>query len=111
MDRPLGRERRELIGGEALGTGVRQQPIETTGKVGQMESNRGGASRPGPEMCGRQVLNDWYYILSDLQDGVGGGLQERLDAVDRTTEPGFGGQCHGGKLVKRRENVGPLDQA
>ncbi|MBA3444584.1 MAG: hypothetical protein H0T58_07005 [Gemmatimonadales bacterium] len=56
-----------------------------------MKSNRGGASGPGPELCRSQVLNDWYYVLADLLYGVGGRLQQRVDARNRTAEPNFGG--------------------
>jgi hypothetical protein len=67
VDRALGGQRRTLIGGETLGTRVGQQPVETAGKVGQMESNRGSSPGPSPELRRRQVLNDRYYILAHLQ--------------------------------------------
>ena len=99
MDRTFGGERRELIGGETPAPRVRQQPVETTGEVGQVKSYRGSAPRPSPELFRRQALNDRYDIFSDLHQGVGGGLEERRNAVDGTAEPDFWRLRHAGNLV------------
>src|SRR4051812_2277181 len=94
VDGALGGESGELIGAETLASRVGQQPLEASGQMSEMEPDRRGAAGQSPELRRREVLHDGKHVFADLEDGVGGGLEQRLDAGDRAAEPDFDGYCH-----------------
>jgi hypothetical protein len=63
-----------------------------------VEPDGGGTSRSGPELGWGQVLDDGEHIFSDLEQRVGGGLQQRPDAGNRSAEPDLR-YCHLSRVV------------
>jgi hypothetical protein len=101
VDRAFGRQLSELVGTEALCARVGEKPVEASRQVRQMESNRGCASGSSPEFGGSEMLHHREHILTHLQDGVRGRLQQRLNSGDRPSKPHLGWMCH----VKRSSSA------
>ena len=87
----FGGEGGELGVGERLAARVGQQAVEDAGEVLQVEAGGGDAAGAGPEQGGGELAGQGVELGAGLQEGVGDGLQQRGDAVDRAAEPDLGG--------------------
>lgn len=94
----LGSEGGELLWRQGGASRVGQESLQAAGKMEEVEANRRCTARSRPEQVGGQVGNNGQHVLAHLQNGMGGGLEERDDPVDRAAQPDFGG-CDDGHTI------------
>ncbi len=98
----LGSEGVELLWREGGPPRVGQETIQAARQMEEMEANRRHTARSRPELIGGEVGDEGKDVLAHLQDGMGGGLKDRSDTVDRSAQPDFGGCGHGSQRFRNR---------
>ena len=90
----LGSEGVELRWRQRGASRVGQEPVQAAGKMEEMEANRRRTTLSRPELLGCQIGDNGKDVLAHLQDGVGRGLEQRDNPVDRSAQPDFGRCSH-----------------
>ena len=96
----LGRQSCQLSGREALAARIREQAIETTGRMPCVKSDRGGAVGTSPDLLWSQSCDVRAHLFAALQQAVGNGLQQRRHGGNRATKPHFR-RRHGREIRSR----------
>jgi hypothetical protein len=78
-----------LLSGELLGARIREEAIEGAAKVPDVKPNRGGAAGPSPDLIGGQTVQRPLHILACVDEGVGGGHEQRGYTTEGAALPGF----------------------
>jgi len=76
-----------VSGREALAARIREQAIETTGRMPCVKSDRGGAVGTSPDLLRSQSCDVRAHLFAALQQAVGNGLQQRRHGGNRATKP------------------------
>ena len=81
-----------LLSGQRLAARVRQEPVETSSQVPQVEPGRRGSAGPCPQLRWREPRRSPLYVVACLQERMGNGLQHWRYAGDGPAKPvlGFG---------------------
>ena len=111
VGRAFGSEVVELLWGQGGASRVGQESVQAAGEMEEVKANRRHTAGARPELAGGQVGHNGKDVLADLENRVGGGLEERKDPVDRSAKPDFGRYGHNTKLVERAVGCSLTDRA
>jgi hypothetical protein len=84
---------------ERIAARVREESVQTSGKMEQVKPDRGRAAGACPQLDLGKILDDPIHVLAYLLQGVRSGLELRLDPVDRPAEPDFRKVVHSWRVV------------
>ena len=84
VGRALGSEGVELRWRQRGASRVGQEPVQAAGKMEEMEANRRRTTLSSPELLRCQIGDNRKDVLAHLQDGMGRGLEQGDDTVDRS---------------------------
>src|SRR5690242_6630593 len=96
----LSREPGQLLGCEGLAPRIGQEPLQAPRQMGQVKTDRRGTSGPSPQLRRREMLHDGDDVFADLQQCMGSGLEQRLDAGNRAAKPDFDRNRHPAASIK-----------
>ena len=85
----LGRKCRPLLIRQLLSPRVCEQPVNHTGDVLQMETNRRNPRGPCPKQVVRKFDQRRAHVIASLDQRMRNGLQWNRNAVDKSTKPGL----------------------